>query len=161
MCALQVPALWPPPRPTTVPLALQQSMPLAQVLSVMAKPPGSAPPFVPWKPVPRLVPLPGSHTLTVARPELRDAASYGNLRSDNLQLSITAQVRGCTCVRMLGYLCTGSNMQYWPRCLRPLVAAVYYAVGHCWWSLLLHVLLAGHHEEPDHHHRGEHHSGSG
>jgi hypothetical protein len=68
-------------------------MPLAQVLSVMAKPPGSAPPFVPWKPVPRLVPLPGSHTLAVARPELRDAASYGNLRADNLQLSITAQVR--------------------------------------------------------------------
>ncbi|WIA12059.1 hypothetical protein OEZ85_012136 [Tetradesmus obliquus] len=87
----EVPALWPPARPTTVPLALQQSMPLAQVLSVMAKPPGSAPPFMPWKPVPRLVPLPGSHTLAVARPELRDAASYGNLRADNLQLSITAQ----------------------------------------------------------------------
>lgn len=93
-----MPALWPPARPTTVPLALQQSMPLAQVLSVMAKPPGSAPPFMPWKPVPRLVPLPGSHTLAVARPELRDAASYGNLRADNLQLSITAQVRQEACV---------------------------------------------------------------
>jgi hypothetical protein len=80
-----------------VPLALQQSMPLAQVLSVMAKPPGSAPPFVPWKPVPRLVPLPGSHTLAVAWPELRDAASYGNLCADNLQLSITAQVGKAAC----------------------------------------------------------------
>jgi hypothetical protein len=80
-----------------VPLALQQSMPLAQVLSVMAKPPGSAPPFMPRKPVPRLVPLPGSHTLAVARPELRDAALYGNLRADNLQLSITAQVGQAAC----------------------------------------------------------------
>lgn len=52
----------------------------------------SAPPFVPWKPVPRLVPLPGSHTLTVSRPELLDSAAYGRLRPDNLQLSITAQV---------------------------------------------------------------------
>jgi hypothetical protein len=32
--------LWPPPRPTTVPLALQQSMPLANVLGSIAKPPG-------------------------------------------------------------------------------------------------------------------------
>jgi hypothetical protein len=48
----------PPPRPTTVPLALQQHMPLAEVLDVIAKPPGSAPPFIPYKPVPRLVPLP-------------------------------------------------------------------------------------------------------
>jgi hypothetical protein len=30
----------PPPRPTTVPLALQQSMPLAEVLDVIAQPPG-------------------------------------------------------------------------------------------------------------------------
>lgn len=52
----------------------------------------SAPPFVPWKPVPRLVPLPGSHTLTVSRPELLDAAAYGRLRKDNLQLILTAQV---------------------------------------------------------------------
>ncbi|KAF8071180.1 hypothetical protein HT031_001262 [Scenedesmus sp. PABB004] len=63
----------PPPRPTTVPLALQQSMPLGDVLSVMARPPGR-------------------HSLTVSRPEAAgDAAAYGELRSDNLQLSITAQ----------------------------------------------------------------------
>ena len=30
----------PPPRPTTVPLALQQSMPLAEVLDFIAQPPG-------------------------------------------------------------------------------------------------------------------------
>lgn len=31
----------PPPRPTTVPLALQQSMPLAEVLAFIAQPPGT------------------------------------------------------------------------------------------------------------------------
>jgi hypothetical protein len=126
----------PPARPTTVPLALQQSMPLAQVcrvqpagqaspltspaspelvrtayltaplllhphhrqvMDMIAKPPGSAPPFRPYKPVPRLVPLPGSHTLTVARPELRTAESYGVLRADNLQLVLKAEVC-CVCV---------------------------------------------------------------
>jgi len=41
----------PPPRPSTVPQALQQAMPLADVLNLIAKPPGSAPPFIPYKPV--------------------------------------------------------------------------------------------------------------
>lgn len=41
----------PPPRPVTVPQALQQSMPLADVLNLIAKPPGNAPPFIPYKPV--------------------------------------------------------------------------------------------------------------
>jgi hypothetical protein len=36
----EVAAVIPPPRPTTVPLALQQSMPLGQVLAMIAKPPG-------------------------------------------------------------------------------------------------------------------------
>lgn len=81
-----------PERPTTVPLALQQSMPLAQVMDLIAKPPGTAPPYRPYKPVPRLVPLPGSHTLTVLRPELRTAESYGQLRPDNLQLVLKAEV---------------------------------------------------------------------
>jgi hypothetical protein len=52
----------------------------------------SAPPFVPYKPVPRLVPLPDKHTLVVARPESQEAASFGHLRNDNLQLIVTAQV---------------------------------------------------------------------
>lgn len=52
----------------------------------------SAPPFVPYKPVPRLVPLPDRHTLVVARPESKEAASWGHLRNDNLQLILTAQV---------------------------------------------------------------------
>lgn len=86
-------AVQPPVRPTTVPLALQQSMPLAQVMSLIAKPPGTAPPYRPPKPVPRLVPLPGSHTLTVSHPELRTAESYGQLRADNLQLVLKAEVR--------------------------------------------------------------------
>lgn len=83
----------PPVRPTTVPLALQQSMPLANVMSLIAKPPGTAPPHKPYKPVPRLVPLPGSHTLTVMQPESRSAESYGQLRPDNMQLLLKAEVR--------------------------------------------------------------------
>lgn len=82
----------PPARPTTVPLALQQSMPLASVMELIAKPPGTAPPFKPYKPVPRLVPLPGSHTLKVARPELHVVESYGVLRPDNMQLVLKAEV---------------------------------------------------------------------
>jgi len=46
-----VDAVQPPPRPSTVPQALQQTMPLADVLNLIAKPPGSAPPFIPYKPV--------------------------------------------------------------------------------------------------------------
>ncbi len=46
-----VDAVVPPPRPSTVPQALQQTMPLADVLNLIAKPPGSAPPFIPYKPV--------------------------------------------------------------------------------------------------------------
>lgn len=80
----------PPPRPTTVPLALQQSMPLAEVLDFIAQPPGSAPPYVPAKPVPRLVPLPPCHTLSVKRRDRLDARAFGALREDNLQLVITA-----------------------------------------------------------------------
>ncbi len=81
----------PPPRPSTVPQALQQTMPLANVLNLIAKPPGSAPPFLPYKPVPRLVPLPQHHTLTVKRPDLGSAEAFGDLREDNLQLVIMAK----------------------------------------------------------------------
>ena len=55
---VHVDAVVPPPRPSTVPAALQQTMPLADVLNLISKPPGSAPPFIPYKPVPHLVPLP-------------------------------------------------------------------------------------------------------
>lgn len=80
----------PPPRPTTVPLALQQGMPLATVLELIAKPPGTAPPFEPYKPVPRLVPLPSRHTLNVKRPEVLKPAAFGDLREDNMQLILSA-----------------------------------------------------------------------
>ncbi|GMH33927.1 hypothetical protein BSKO_01761 [Bryopsis sp. KO-2023] len=81
----------PPERPTSVPAALQQSMPLAEVLNLIAKPPGSAPPFIPYKPVPRLVPLPDKHTLSVKYPESLDTSTFGDLREDNLQLVIVAK----------------------------------------------------------------------
>eukprot|EP00198_Chlamydomonas_reinhardtii_P003541 XP_001692877.1 flagellar associated protein [Chlamydomonas reinhardtii] len=71
--------------------ALQQTMPLANVLNLIAKPPGSAPPFIPYKPVPRLVPLPPEHTLTVKRPDIHAAEAFGDLREDNLQLVIQAK----------------------------------------------------------------------
>ncbi|KAG2438847.1 hypothetical protein HXX76_005387 [Chlamydomonas incerta] len=86
-----VEAVIPPPRPSTVPQALQQTMPLANVLNLIAKPPGSAPPFIPYKPVPRLVPLPPEHTLTVKRPDIHAAEAFGDLREDNLQLVIQAK----------------------------------------------------------------------
>ena len=89
----EIAAVRPPPRPTTVPLALQQSMPLAEVLELIARPPGSAPPYVAAKPVPRLAPLPARHTLAVRRPERLDAAAFGALREDNLRLIVTANVR--------------------------------------------------------------------
>jgi len=52
----------------------------------------SAPPYTPTKPVPRLVPLPPRHTLPVKRRDRLDAAAFGALREDNLQLVITANV---------------------------------------------------------------------
>lgn len=63
---VEVQAAEPPERPTSVPQALQQNMPLASVLDSVARPPGSAPPFQPFRPVPRLVPVPGRHTLPVS-----------------------------------------------------------------------------------------------
>ncbi|KAJ9524025.1 hypothetical protein QJQ45_022487, partial [Haematococcus lacustris] len=88
---VSVDAVLPPPRPSTVPQALQQTMPLAEVLNLIAKPPGSAPPFIPYKPVPYLVPLPSRHTLPVKRPDLLTAPAFGDLREDNLQLVIFAK----------------------------------------------------------------------
>ncbi|KAG1678758.1 hypothetical protein FOA52_012798 [Chlamydomonas sp. UWO 241] len=81
----------PPPRPSTVPAALQQAMPLADVLNLISKPPGSAPPFIPYKPVPYLVPLPKRHTLKVKRPDVLHTSSFGDLREDNLQLVLVAK----------------------------------------------------------------------
>lgn len=51
----------------------------------------SAPPFIPYKPVPRLVPLPTVHTLTVKRPDQLVPDAFGDLREDNLQLVIQAK----------------------------------------------------------------------
>jgi len=78
----------PPPCPTTVPQALQQNMPLADVLDFISKPPGTAPPFIPYKPVPYLVPLPEKHTLVVKDPRSMKELAFGDLREDNLQLVI-------------------------------------------------------------------------
>lgn len=75
-------------------------MPLANVLNLIAKPPGTSPPFIPYKPVPRLVPLPGHHTLTVKRPDSLRAFAFGDLREDNLQLLI--QVRPDRCLFLRG-----------------------------------------------------------
>lgn len=91
---VSVDAVVPPPRPSTVPQALQQTMPLADVLNLIAKPPGSAPPFIPYKPVPYLVPLPSKHTLAVKRPDMLVAAAFGDLREDNLQLLIQVRAVG-------------------------------------------------------------------
>eukprot|EP00891_Asterochloris_glomerata_P005689 jgi/Astpho2/5689/fgenesh1_pg.00079_%23_100_t len=88
---VEVQAAEPPERPTSVPQALQQNMPLASVLDSVARPPGSAPPFQPFRPVPRLVPVPGRHTLPVKHPSKLVASEFGNLREDNLQLILVAR----------------------------------------------------------------------
>ena len=77
--------LAPPGKPDTVPGALQDGMPLASVMDAISKPPGSAPPFAPAKPRPRLVPLPERHTLAVRRPHDLSAPAFGDLRPDHLQ----------------------------------------------------------------------------
>eukprot|EP00892_Ulva_mutabilis_P009697 jgi/Ulvmu1/709/UM010_0081.1 len=87
----EVPAPSPPAKPNSVPGALQQSMPLADVMDVIAKPPGSAPPFIPYKPAPPLVPLPRRHTLAVRRPHvLNDRAAFGDLAEQPLQFVVEA-----------------------------------------------------------------------
>jgi hypothetical protein len=65
----------------------------------------SAPPYVPPKLVPRLVPLPAGHTLAVKHPDRLDAAAFGDLREDTLQLVVTANVRGYWLAHSLLVLC--------------------------------------------------------
>ena len=70
-------------------------MPLTDVLNLISKPPGSGSPFIPYKPVPYLVPLPSRHTLVVSNPtNARDESAFGDLRQENLQLVILVSVCG-------------------------------------------------------------------
>lgn len=64
---------------------------VVQVLNSISKPPGSAPPFIPFKPVPRLVPLPSKHTLPVQQPNRFKLSNFGELREDNLQMVLLAR----------------------------------------------------------------------
>lgn len=64
---------------------------MLQVLNSISKPPGSAPPFIPFKPVPRLVPLPSKHTLPVQQPNRFKLANFGQLREENLQMVLLAK----------------------------------------------------------------------
>lgn len=64
---------------------------MLQVLNSISKPPGSAPPFIPFKPVPRLVPLPSRHTLPVQQPNRFKLANFGHLREENLQMVLLAR----------------------------------------------------------------------
>ena len=64
---------------------------LLQVLNSISKPPGSAPPFIPFKPVPRLVPLPSKHTLPVQQPNRFKLSNFGHLREENLQMVLLAR----------------------------------------------------------------------
>ena len=61
------------------------------MLNSISKPPGSAPPFIPFKPVPRLVPLPSKHTLPVQQPNRFKLANFGQLREENLQMVLLAR----------------------------------------------------------------------
>ena len=76
-----------------------------QVLNSVSKPPGSAPPFIPFKPVPKLVPLPSRHTLPVQQPNRFKLSNFGHLREENLQMVLLARritqqlvdIRCCMC----------------------------------------------------------------
>lgn len=81
----------PPERPNSIPAALQQGMPLTNVLNVIAKPPGTGVAIAPYRAVPRLVPLPAQHTLPVKYSESVDPETFGDLREDNLQLILRAK----------------------------------------------------------------------
>lgn len=87
----EIEKLPPPPRPTSIPTALQHGMPLTNVLNIIAKPPGSGITITPYRAVPDLVPLPAKHTLMVKHPELLTPDSFGDLCKDNLQLYIQAK----------------------------------------------------------------------
>ncbi|KAK9825957.1 hypothetical protein WJX74_001162 [Apatococcus lobatus] len=85
-----VPPCDPPARPTSVPQALQQTMPLAQVLENISNP-SAGTKILQYRPVPRLVPLPLQHTLCVKNPNDLTLRSFGDLRLDNLQMALEAQ----------------------------------------------------------------------
>lgn len=77
-----------PARPSSIPSALQRKFPMTDVLNKISRPPGSAPPFIPYKPVPALAPLPDKHTLPVKAPNSLAPKAFGDLRSDNLQFLV-------------------------------------------------------------------------
>eukprot|EP00191_Tetraselmis_sp_GSL018_P024515 CAMPEP_0177627972 /NCGR_PEP_ID=MMETSP0419_2-20121207/31498_1 /TAXON_ID=582737 /ORGANISM="Tetraselmis sp., Strain GSL018" /LENGTH=1910 /DNA_ID=CAMNT_0019129181 /DNA_START=17 /DNA_END=5750 /DNA_ORIENTATION=+ len=81
----------PPKRPSSIPAALQRKFPMTEVLDKISRPPGSSPPFIPYKPVPRLAPLPDKHSLNVTSPDLKSAKAFGNLRLDNIQLIVSSE----------------------------------------------------------------------
>ena len=61
-----------------------------QVLENIANP-SAGTKILQYRPVPRLVPLPLQHTLSVKNPKDLSQRSFGNLRQDNLQLALQAQ----------------------------------------------------------------------
>lgn len=75
--------------------------------------PCSAPPFIPYKPVPRLVPLPDRHTLTVKHPDQLGARAFGDLREDNLQLIIQVRLDLAGAVTDQGIACQGIHPCNW------------------------------------------------
>ena len=87
----EVMLLEPPARPSSIPAALQREFPMTEVLNKISRPPGSAPPFIPYKPVPALAPLPESHTLRVKQPDQLTAQAFGNLRDDNVQFVVVCK----------------------------------------------------------------------
>lgn len=77
-----------PARPTSIPTALQEGMPLTQILDVVAKPPGSGVQTEPYRAVPRWVPFPEKHTLPVKHPDRFEMETFGDLCESNLRLWI-------------------------------------------------------------------------
>ena len=80
-----------PPRPHSFPSALQRHMPLAALLDVISKPPGSGVDIALLKPMPKVARLPKLHTLPTRDTQAVEAWAFGDLDEINLHFVMSAE----------------------------------------------------------------------
>lgn len=81
----EVHLLAPPPKPSSFPSALQRHMPLASMMDMLAKPPGTGGSVQLLKPLPRVADVPDRHTLPVKNPDVLEPWAFGDLNETNLE----------------------------------------------------------------------------
>lgn len=87
----EVRLLPPPPKPSSFPSALQRHLPLATMLDMLAKPPGTGGSVDLLKPLPRLAEVPDRHTIPVKNPDVLEAWAFGDLVESNLRFELHAE----------------------------------------------------------------------